>query len=385
MFKVDQSENRLIRLDNPNFRDLNLQERAHLQEWLAHEPEALGEELLIIQKEFDGFAGTWERLDLLALDKEGRLVVIENKLDDSGRDVVSQALKYAAYCSSLKKSEIVDIYQDYLSKISMHAHAEANLRDFLDVEDLESTVLNAGNSQRIILVAANFRKGVTATALWLLEHGIQVQCFRALPYRLGEEILIDIRQIIPVPEAAEYMIGMAAKDSEERAAQDSRKRFDGLFQAFWTMILDEFRNRGVTRYSNASPPVSNWLTSNSGVPGCEYHLAITKTEVRVELYLQRSKSENKEIFDRLRQEQEDIEKRFGSELLWRRLDQTKNCRICRWKGFDSYDENNWHEMVSWLCDHLPKLEEAFSEPLARLGRELNAEAANTKAEQGNPG
>ena len=49
-------------------------------------PGCLGEELLIIQKEFSGFDDTQERLDLLALDKDGRLVVIENKLDDSGRD-----------------------------------------------------------------------------------------------------------------------------------------------------------------------------------------------------------------------------------------------------------------------------------------------------------
>lgn len=47
----------------------------------SHSPE----ELLIIQKEFDGFEDTRERLDLLALDKEGRLVLIENKLDDTGR------------------------------------------------------------------------------------------------------------------------------------------------------------------------------------------------------------------------------------------------------------------------------------------------------------
>ncbi len=75
------------------FGDLNLHEREHLQEWLANQPNALGEDLLIIQKEFDGFADTRERLDLPALDKDGQLVVIENKLDDSGRDVAWQALK----------------------------------------------------------------------------------------------------------------------------------------------------------------------------------------------------------------------------------------------------------------------------------------------------
>jgi RecB family endonuclease NucS len=89
MFQVNLSENRLRKLDEKRFSDLNLREREHLQEWLANQPDALGEELLIIQKEFDGFADTRERLDLLALDKDGFLVVIENKLDDSGRCCVA--------------------------------------------------------------------------------------------------------------------------------------------------------------------------------------------------------------------------------------------------------------------------------------------------------
>ena len=113
-------------------------------------PDSLGEDLLIIQKEFDGFADTRERLDLLALDKEGRLVVIENKLDDSGRDVVWQALKYAAYCSTLTKTEVVQIYQRYLDRWSEGASAASNLCGFLDVEELDDVVLNMGNEGELV-------------------------------------------------------------------------------------------------------------------------------------------------------------------------------------------------------------------------------------------
>jgi RecB family endonuclease NucS len=87
-----------------------------LQEWIANNPECLGEELLIIQKEFDGFNDTNERLDLLAVDKQGNVVVIENKLDDTGRDVTWQVLKYASYCSTLNKEQVAKIYQDFLNK-----------------------------------------------------------------------------------------------------------------------------------------------------------------------------------------------------------------------------------------------------------------------------
>lgn len=71
---------------------------------------------MIIAKEFDGFSETLERLDLLAFDKQGNLVIIENKLDDAGRNVTWQALKYVSYCASLDAGQMRSIYQRYLKK-----------------------------------------------------------------------------------------------------------------------------------------------------------------------------------------------------------------------------------------------------------------------------
>ena len=383
MFKVNLAENRLVRLKKQRFSELNLHERTHLQEWLVHTPEALGEDLLIIQKEFDGFADTRERLDLLALDKEGRLVVIENKLDDSGRDVVWQALKYVAYCSSLKKAEIVEIYQKYLDRWFNGENAEASLCEFLDEEDLDDTVLNAGSDQRLILVAANFRKEVTATVLWLIGHGIRAQCFRAVPYSSGDELLIDLQQIIPTPEAADYMIGMAAKESEEKSVQSTQKRRHELRRAFWTKTLEELRARGVARYANISPSKEHWLGSATGVSGCTFNLIFGKNVARVELYLARAEaSENKWIFDRLEREKQDIDGRFGAALRWQRLDDKKASRISRTQPFDGYDNENWPAMIEWLCEHIVRLEQAFSEPLARLNAQLKSESATSAGGQG---
>lgn len=111
MFVLNKDSNSIQALAKKSFSELGFKERAHLQEWIAGNPESLGEKLLIIQKEFSDFSETNERLDLLALDKKGKLVVIENKLDDSGRDVTWQALKYASYCSTLTKEDIRNIFQ----------------------------------------------------------------------------------------------------------------------------------------------------------------------------------------------------------------------------------------------------------------------------------
>ena len=97
MYAVNKNSNDIQQIKTITFNEAGFKERQHLQEWIAKNPSCLGEELLIIQKEFAGFDDTKERLDLLALDKRGNLVIIENKLDDTGRDVVWQALKYVSY------------------------------------------------------------------------------------------------------------------------------------------------------------------------------------------------------------------------------------------------------------------------------------------------
>jgi len=381
MFRVNRSENRLDRLDKRRFADVDVREREHLQEWLVRMPDALGEELLILQKEFDRFAETRERLDLLALDKEGRLVVIENKLDDSGRDVAWQALKYVAYCSSLKKADIVDIYQSYLDRWSEGDDAETNLREFLGEEEFDEMVLNPGNKQRLVLIAAHFRKEVTATVLWLLGQGVQAQCFQVVPYSFGEELFIDLRQIIPTAEAADYMISVAAKESEAQTVEGGRKRSERLRHAFWTRALEEFRARDVSRFENISPSKDHWLNCGTGVAGCAYALIMLKKKVRVELWVSRSASEeNKWLFDRLAEEKQKLEGRFGAELEWMRLDTKKASRICYSHPFDGFNDEQWPEMIDWLCRHYVKLEEAFSKPLERLGQELKSRGGDGASE-----
>lgn len=238
MFRVDREKKRLFSVETKRFGELNISERLDLQEWIVQSPQALGEDLLIIQKEFDGFMDTKERLDLLALDKEGRLVVIENKLDDSGKDVVWQALKYVAYCSTLKKAELIEIFQRYLNRWDEGADATTKLCEFLEIDDLDDAILNAGNDQRLVLVAAKFRKEVTATVLWLIGHGIQAQCFRVIPYSFGEELLIDFQQIIPTPDAEDYMIGVVEKETEEKSAQRKKRDVAQLRREFWIQTLD---------------------------------------------------------------------------------------------------------------------------------------------------
>lgn len=371
MFRVDRSANRITRLTQKRFGDLALRERDHLQEWLVHQPDALGEELLILQKEFDGFDETRERLDLLALDKSGNLVVIENKLDDTGRDVTWQALKYTAYVSTLKSVQIVEIYQKYLDRYCGGGSASERICEFLEVEELQEAKLNPSNGQRMVFVAANFRREVTATVMWLIGRGISMQCFRVTPFAFEDELFLDLQQIIPPPEAADYMIGISSKEVEETAVQGTQKRRHDLRLQFWAKALERLRSDGIQLFDNISPSNSHWLSAGSGVRSCPFTMIFGQSEARVELSLNRVDStENKRLFDQLFARRAEIEAAFGHPLDWRRMDDKKQSRIVYAKEFEGYDKESWPEMIDWLSEHVRALEAAFTEPLTKIGRSI---------------
>lgn len=377
MFTVDHQTNRITPVKTKTFGELGFTERKHLQEWLAHEPSALGEELLIIQKEFDGFDDTRERLDLLALDKDGNLVIIENKLDDSGRDVVWQALKYASYCASLTKLQIVEIYQQYLNCYEKWSgdgnlvDASTQICEFLDAPDLDEVKINLGNSQRIMMVAANFRKEVTSTALWLLGQGINIQCFKVTPHALGEQLLINIDQIIPTPEAKELMIGISAKEAEEKTTEVVLKNRHNVRREYWEHALEVFQNSSCTLYNNISPSKDHWLSAGSGLSGCPYALIFLQKELRVELTIARSSTaENKFVFDYLHENKEKIEESFGDQLEWLRLDDKKSSRIQYTCKADGFNKEHWAQWVEWHLAQMIKLEEAFKASLQQASDAL---------------
>lgn len=364
MFRVDRTENRLEELKERRFTELQIRERRHLQEWLANMPKALGEELLIIQKEFDDFDDTSERLDLLALDDKGRLVVIENKLDDSGRDMVGQALKYAAYVSTLTREQIVEVYQRYLERYCDGGNAEERICAFLKVETLDDAELNNRNSQRVMLVARKFRPEVTATALWLFGRGIHVQCFTATAYAFEAETFLDLRQIIPVREAEDYMIRMASKDREE-AEQSGTQR---LNMAFWTAALKALRENGVTLFNSTTPSERRYVAAPTGTPGFAYGLVLGKNDARIELNLGASTEVNKRRFDQLHARKEEIEAAFGDRLEWWPLSDKRASRIDYRKAFDCRDEGEWPVIIDWMIERLRRMEAAFSDPLRGLDR-----------------
>ncbi len=386
MYLINAEANRILGVQKKKFSDLRFTERGHLQEWIAYEPGALGEELLIIQKEFAGFDDTYERLDLLALDKLGNLVIIENKLDDSGRDVVWQALKYASYCASLTKKQIVEIYQQYLDRYGClndtddaqtggKPNAAELICEFMDLPDLDEVNLNQGNSQRIMLVAANFRKEVTSTALWLLGQAVSIQCFKVSLYQLQEQSLINIDQIIPPPEAKDFVISMGAKEAEEKTTHGVITEHNNLRMDYWERTLKAFEKSSCRLYTNINPNKASWLSAGSGLSRCSYNLVFNKKQIRIELWIDHGEAEeNKFIYDYLKSKRAFIEQSFGQPLDWLRKDNKRSSRVQFLREVDAFNKESWPDYIQWHVEHMTRFEAALKEPLKEAAEALRAQS-----------
>ncbi|MBO7432654.1 MAG: DUF4268 domain-containing protein [Salinivirgaceae bacterium] len=365
MYILDSKSKCLIKAEKCTFKSLNLKERQDLQEWIAKEPSSLGEDLLIIQKEFDGFADTRERLDLLALDKKGNLVIIENKLDDSGKDVTWQAIKYASYCSTLSKQQVIEIFQKYLGN---QAQATEVISDFFDGKEIDDIEINKGNSQRIILVAANFHKEVTSSVLWLQNFKLLIKCVKVTPYKYGDQVMMEFDQIIPIEDTEELQIKIANKEQEESVDSESTVIRYNNRKKFWGEFI-EYNKKHNGMFNASTAVTDNWLgKSVPTIKGGNINVIINKDNCRVELYINTGeKNKNKEIFDTLITHREDVDNQLNG-VEWQRMDDKVTCRVRLDKPSLSYltKEDNLK-----ICEFFVETSQKMMDIFSKLGTKLN--------------
>ena len=210
------------------FAALEMHERRDLQRLLREHIAALGEDLLVISEEFGNWQDARRRIDLLALDKAGQLVVIEIKRTDDGGHMELQAIRYAAMVSSMGFPEVLEAYATHCEKHRGDEDIEprVELESFLEnTEAGEDPVIST--DVRIILVSADFGREITTAVLWLNGfEGMDIRCVRLVPYEVDDKVLLDIQQVIPLPEAADYQVQLRKKDAaRERARRAGSKDY----------------------------------------------------------------------------------------------------------------------------------------------------------------
>ena len=145
---------------------------ALLEDWLENNPDDILEDgrLLIIGRQVTTNLGGF--VDLLAIDRQGDVVVIEIKRDRTPRDTLAQALEYASFAEKLGYEQLEAIWRVYSGDDGVNL-AQYH-KEYFSLTSDEATVFN--RDQRIVIVGQAITPEIRQTATFLREKGIRVTC-----------------------------------------------------------------------------------------------------------------------------------------------------------------------------------------------------------------
>ncbi|CAN5551490.1 hypothetical protein BH24ACT21_BH24ACT21_00640 [soil metagenome] len=239
IFVISDNLGEIERIEAGSFVSLDVWERTHIQEWVRRHPEILGEDLLIVSMEFDRFKGSRDRLDLLAVDRRGNLVVVELKRNSHADYADLQSIRYAAMVSTMTVEQLLPYYAEYHKTATGAAATEEELRsniaNFVELEEFEEF----SSHPRIILCSEDFSQEISTTVLWLREFDLDIACVRFTPHCLEEDKIILVpEKIIPLRETEQYVVGIQEKEEKR---QDATK---GKVAATLEELLDRADRNG---------------------------------------------------------------------------------------------------------------------------------------------
>lgn len=254
-------------------------------------------------------AGTF-LIDILAVDQQGNPVIIENQLERTDHDHLGKIITY----------------------ISSHGAKVG------------------------IWISKNPKEEHERAIEWLNEISpadVKLYLFKVEAMKIGDSSVAPLFTIKAGPEPGVKARGEEKKKLAKRHIQ--RKKF-------WEELLNRAKKK-TSLHTNISPSIWSWIGAGAGKAGMTFVYDVSKTEVWVELYIDKGKGSeklNKQRFDELYERKTAIEKEFGDKLDWERLDNRRASRIAkRFKGAGLYDENKWPMLQEKMIDAMIRLEKSL--------------------------
>lgn len=299
------------KLKEVDIRDLWKHEQYDFSAWLAEKEnieslnEVLGLTLTDISKE--EYVGSY-RCDLFAKDEStGTKVIIENQLEPSNFEHLGKIITYA---SGLDAKVIV-----WIVKQAREEHKSA-------IEWLNN---NTNSDINFFLIELH-------------------------AYKIGDSKPAPQFQIVEKPN--DFI-----KFSKNKTNSDSLNKSQSERLEFWNRFNDKLIEKGKP-FNVRKATTDHWYDIAIGTS--EAHIAIDLVNkdsmIVIELYI----NDNKEIFDKLYENREEIEEKFGHKLIWDKLENKKASRIKYYiKGLNFDNHSNYDELIDESIETAIKMRYIF--------------------------
>ena len=305
------------KLERVPLREVWEHEAYDFTQWLQDNIDVLNAtlDLNLVNIDREQAAGSFS-IDLVAEDEGGGTVIIENQLEKSNHDHLGKLITY----------------------------------------------LTGMGAKAAIWIVSDPRPEHIAAIAWLNESGSAAfYMVKVEAVRIGTSPAAPLLTLIVGPSEGTKDVGQTKKVIAERY---------GIRKRWWTTLVE--RSAKVNRlHVHITPGEYSWLGTSSGVRGLGFVYEVTQDWRGAELYIDRGKDaegENKSIFDQLFSQKTDIEKAFGGELSWERLDGKRACRIRAGLPNGGYrsSEDQWPALQDAIVLAMDRLEKALRPHLKQL-------------------
>ncbi len=178
-----------------------------LEDMIVRDPRILSSEWMLIgRQEITPFAG---RIDLLAIAPDGSLVLIELKRNRTPREIVAQALDYAAWVDALTTDKIAQIYQRFSKGRNLSDDFKARFGAELDEETLN-------DSHQIVIVAASLDDATERIIKYLNDRDIAINVLFFQVFQHGSDQFLSRAWLIDPGETQVNVATTAATQTRER-------------------------------------------------------------------------------------------------------------------------------------------------------------------------
>lgn len=220
------------------------------------------------------------------------------------------------------------------------------------------TYASGHDAKTIIWIVKNAREEHRQAVDWLNEHtdgDINIFLCRIELWRIGDSAIAPKFQVVSSPNNWSKTI----KRGVEGDVSDTKM----LQYQYWTKISEEIDNNYST-FNSRKPLPQHWYNLAIGSSLAKIALSINTQKNEIRSYV--AIKDNKDLFDYLYNEKDEIESIVGESLIWRRLDNKKSSYIEVSLDFDISVENNWPAAIRWHLDMASKLYDAFSDRIKKF-------------------
>jgi hypothetical protein len=226
----------------------SLDNEQRLEEILEADPSILGlDELMLLGRQVLTTYG--KRVDLLAMDVDGRLVVIELKRDRTPREVVAQAMDYGHWVRGLGTEDVMDLFA--------HHGSAGTFADAFRERFGQDAPEELNPDHRLIIVASSLDPATERIVEYASEYGMPLNVVFFQHFRDGDREYLARSWLIDPVEAEETTVRAPRPGRRGPRAPWNGQDF---YVAFGEGEHDRRRWEDAVRYSFVSAGGRRWYS-----------------------------------------------------------------------------------------------------------------------------